>query len=312
MKIKDKYISVIIPCHNEEDNVIPLYTELKEVLKSMNCEFEIIFIDDGSTDKTANVLKEIKDIKVITMRRSFGQTAGVDAGIKHAYGNIIVTMDGDLQNDPHDIPAMVAKLDDFDGVLGWRKNRHDTISKKLFSKGARYLRRVIFKDDLHDAGCGLKVFKKECFDNLDLYGEMHRFIHLILKSRGFNITEVEINHRPRVKGKTKYNWTRAVKAFSDMLTILFWRRYLNRPMHMFGTFGIFLISTGVAGIFAMVFIRIFITNLSYDTMLIIIFSGAILAGLQMFLMGILADIMAKILYSTAKEKPYYISSIKTI
>ena len=301
-------ISVIIPVYNESKNIKLLYEELYGVLKKIQKKFEIIIVNDGSTDDTLSELIKLSNITIISMRRSFGQTACIDAGVKHAKGQVVVTMDGDLQNDPHDIPRMLEALNYCDGVIGWRKQRKDTISKRLFSFFARKLRKLLFNDELHDAGCGLKAIKKICFTNLDLYGEMHRFIHLILISRGFSVTEIPVKHRQRISGKTNYDWTRTIKAFADMLSVLFWRKFSNRPLHLFGSLGFILILIGLFGTVSLAIVHL-IYNTPYETMLLVIFSTIILGGIQLFVSGIAIDIAIKSLYSTKTEEPYYIKSI---
>lgn len=220
------FISIVIPLKDEEKNVSKLHREVKEVFKKNKLKGEFIFVDDGSSDKTLEELKKLKPIKVIAFRKNFGQTAAMDAGIKEAKGEVIVTMDGDLQNDPNDIPKLLNKMEEgFDVVSGWRKNRKDSFSKKFASRGANWLRGILIKDGINDSGCSLKAYKKECFDNLDLYGEMHRFIPATLKIKGFRIGEVVVNHRPRIAGKTKYNFKRVLKGFLDMLSVWFWRKF---------------------------------------------------------------------------------------
>ncbi|MBU4210794.1 glycosyltransferase family 2 protein [Patescibacteria group bacterium] len=311
MKFNIKKISFVIPLYNEEESLKQLHKEIVAVVKKLKFDYEIIFINDGSTDNTQKELEKLDNVKIVTLRRSYGQTAGIDAGIKNSKGDVIVTMDGDGQNNPADVPKLIKKLQRWDVVVGWRKRRKDPTLKKFFSFGARKLRKIIFKDGIHDAGCGLKVFKRECFDNLDLYGEMHRFIHIILKSRGFKVTEVIVDHRPRLKGKTKYNWTRTIKSLVDMLTILFWRRFANRPLHVFGTFGFLLTTVGIFGIVGIVVNHFLFFNLPYETMLLVIFSTIVLAGIQLFVSGIITDICVKNFFSTSSERPYYISSIKS-
>ena len=190
-------ISVVVPVYNEEGNVEELHREILGVCQENNYEFEIIFVDDGSKDRTVEICKSLKPLKLIQMRRNFGQTAAMDAGIKAARFKYVVTMDGDRQNDPKDIPNMIKYLEDndLDMVSGWRKNRKDTIMKRFTSRGANFLRHMIVHDGIHDSGCSLKVYKKECFEGINLYGEQHRFIPALLKIKGFTVGEVVVNHR---------------------------------------------------------------------------------------------------------------------
>ncbi|MCK5122947.1 MAG: glycosyltransferase family 2 protein [Candidatus Pacebacteria bacterium] len=311
MENKNKQLSIVVPCFNEEGNIEILYAEILNACKSLNKTFEIIFIDDGSTDKTFEKLKNIKQIKIIKFRKNFGQTAALDAGFKKAVGEIIITMDGDLQNDPKDIKSLLNKMEkgEYDLVSGWRKNRQDSFSKKVVSRGANFLRKFLAKDGIQDSGCTLKAYKKECLKNLDLYGETHRFIPAILKWKGFKIGEVEVNHRLRTHGETKYNWKRTIKGFLDMLNLWFWRKYSSRPLHFFGGFGIFLILISfILGSYA-IYLKIFQNIDLSDTALTLLSAFTLLSGIQFLIFGILSDILIKNYYQGSKEKPYLIKEI---
>lgn len=229
-------VSIVVPIYNEEENVTELHKEILDVCVANGYTFEIIFVDDGSSDRTVEVCKTLKPLKLIQMRKNFGQTAAMDAGIKKAQYEYIITMDGDRQNDPADIPNMIKYLEDnnFDVVSGWRKNRKDTFMKRFTSRGANMLRHMIVHDGIHDSGCSLKVYRKECFDGINLYGEQHRFIPALLKIKGFSIGEVVVHHRPRTAGKTKYNWRRTIKGFVDMISVWFWSKFASRPLHLMG------------------------------------------------------------------------------
>jgi len=225
-------ISIVIPVYNEEENVEILHSELKEVMNKYN--YEIIFVDDGSSDNTFHNLSQINDdnLKIIKLRKNFGQTASLSAGFSNAKGKIIVQMDGDLQNDPKDIPKLIENLDGYDMISGWRYNRNDPLSKKILSKFANSIRGLFIKERIHDSGCSLKAYKRECFEDIDLYGDMHRYIPALLGWKGFRIGEVKVNHRPRKFGKTKYNITRLTRGFLDLMNILFWRKYSERPLYL--------------------------------------------------------------------------------
>ncbi len=307
----NKEISVIIPCFNEEDNVEILHSEIISACKSLNKIFEIIFIDDGSTDKTFEKLKKLKQIKIIRFRKNFGQTAALDAGFKKASGEIIITMDGDLQNNPKDIKILLEKLEkgDYDLISGWRKNRQDASSKKIISRTANLLRKFFVNDGIHDSGCTLKAYKRECLENLDLYGEMHRFIPAILKWKGFKVRETEVSHRPRIHGKTKYNWRRTIKGLLDMMNLWFWRKYSARPLHFFGGLGILLIMLGLLSGFYAFYLKIFQNIDLSDTALTLFSAFAFLNGIQFLIFGILSDILIKNYYQKSKEKPYLIKEI---
>jgi len=295
-------ISVIIPAYNEQDNVFPLYNELSRVLTDKD---EIIFIDDGSKDNTlqnlAHLNKKDKRVKVIRFKRNFGQTAALDVGFKQALGEVIVTMDADLQNDPKDIPRLLAKLTEgYDVVTGWRYNRKDTISKKIFSLFANFVRRRLIKDKIHDAGCTLKVFKKECINSLNLYGEMHRYITTILALQGYKVGEIKVNHRQRIHGKTKYGFKRVFKGFFDLMFIKFWNDFSSRPLHFFGSLGVMQYAIATL-IFAEQMIKAIIVNeLSVGPLLILVVL-LLITGSLTFLFGFLAEIMVRTYYKDTKN-----------
>lgn len=304
-------ISVIIPVYNEEGNVASLHREIFEACNGLGKSFEIIFIDDGSKDGTGRELKSLKPLKYIRLRKNFGQTAAIDAGIKHSKGKYIITMDGDGQNDPKDIPKLYDYLieNDLDIVSGWRNKRKDSFLKCFISRGAHYLRSFFIKDGIHDSGCSLKIYRRECFDSLDLYGEMHRFIPALLRIKGFTLGEVKVAHRPRTKGKTKYNWKRTIKGFIDIISIWFWKKYAVRPLHIFGASGLFLMTIGfIFGLYN-IYLKFFLNaNLSktvWPTLTVFFF----LTGIQLFVTGILADILSKSYYHMTKDKTYSIKEV---
>lgn len=305
------YLSVIVPVYNEEGAATNLHQEILNVCQKINKPFEIIFVNDGSTDTTLEVLKTLSPIKVVNLRGNFGQTAAMDAGIKAASGFYLATLDGDGQNDPADIPNLIAELEknDLDVVSGWRKNRKDTFMKKFSSKCAAYVRKRLINDGIHDSGCSLKVYKKECFKGVTLYGEMHRFIPAVLKIKGFEIGELVVNHRPRKTGKTKYNWKRGIKGILDMFSVWFWKKYANRPLHLFGGMGTFLIFISfLAGLWA-VYIKIFKNVSLSDTVLTDLSLMGFLIGIQFFVFGLLADILSKNYYTIHKKEAYSVKEV---
>lgn len=299
-------ISVVVPVFNEEGNVRELHQEILEVCKKENYKFEIIFVDDGSKDKTPEICKELKPLKYIRMRKNFGQTAAMDAGIKAAQYDYIVTMDGDRQNDPADIPKLVKYLEDnnLDIVSGWRKNRKDTVMKKFTSRVAYFLRGIIVKDHIHDSGCSLKIYKKECFDHINLYGEMHRFIPALLKIKGFEVGEVVVNHRPRTAGVTKYNWKRTVKGFVDMISLWFWSKYSVRPLHILGAGGMISIFLGVVCAIWSIVLFALGYKMSNNIMPPLLTVFFIIVGLLMFIFGLMSDMMSKTYYGSGIDKSY--------
>jgi len=299
-------ISIVVPVYNEEANIALLHEEITGCCRREGYDFEVIFIDDGSTDRTNEIIRHLSPVKYIRFRRNFGQTAAMDAGIKQATGSLIVTMDGDRQNNPADIPAMIRYLkeNDLDVVSGWRKNRKDTFMKKFVSRGANVLRKMIINDNIHDSGCSLKVYRKECFDGINLYGEMHRFIPALLTIRGYRIGEMVVSHRPRIGGRTKYNWKRTFKGFIDMLAIRFWSRFSTRPLHLFGTLGIlFIFCSLITGIFTFID---FMKGLGMsETALPVLTTFLFLGGLQMFFTGLISDILMRNYYESGDKPGYY-------
>jgi glycosyltransferase involved in cell wall biosynthesis len=301
--------SVVIPVYNEEQNIKPLHDELLPVMQSLHGDFEILFVNDGSTDGTAEQLEGLSPATVIEMRGNFGQTAAIDAGIKHTQGEIIITLDGDGQNPPGEIPAMLEMLESeqLDVVSGWRKHRNDPLRKRIVSRAANTLRSLFFRDTIQDSGCTLKVYRRECFDNVDLFGEMHRFIPAILSWSGFQIGEMVVEHRQRRFGRSKYTWKRMLKGFIDIIAIVFWRRYANRPLHLFGAIGILFTFGGfVLGIIIAVRRLLYSVPMS-DSSLPLLAVFLFVLGIQFFLSGILADIAIRTYYS--KRRPYNIKGV---
>jgi len=309
-----KGISLVAPLYNEEGNVAELHRQIHSALEGMKLPYEIIFIDDGSSDQTVAIAKTLYPLKLICLRRNFGQTAAMDAGIHAAKYDYIVTIDGDLLNDPADSPELIAYLEksNLDVVSGWRKNRKDTFFKRFTSRGANMLRWLIVHDGIHDSGCSLKVYRKECFEGVRLYGEMHRFIPALLKIKGFRIGEMVVNHRPRTAGVTKYNWKRTFKGFVDMISLWFWSKFASRPLHLFGTTGLFLLFGGtVTGVITIVkfIVRGEISNTGWPLLTALL----LIAGIQFFVFGLIADIVSKTYRELTNDKSYTIrEEIETV
>lgn len=299
-------ISVVVPVYNEEGNVAELHREITEVCEANRYDYEIIFVDDGSMDRTREICLTLKNLRYIRLRKNSGQTAAMDAGIKAASKDFIVTMDGDCQNDPADIPAMLDYLveNDLDVVSGWRKNRKDTFMKRFVSRGANFLRYLLVHDGIHDSGCSLKVYRKECFKGINLYGEQHRFIPAILKIKGFTIGEVVVHHRARTSGKTKYNWKRTFKGFVDMISVWFWSKYATRPLHLLGGLGILFLGGGFGcGIWSCV---LFLTgrkmqNNIFPPLLTVFF---VTIGVLLFVFGLMSEILIKIYFGVHVDTSY--------
>lgn len=301
------YLSVVVPLFNEEGNVNKLHQKILEALQKIGRPFEIIFVDDGSRDKTLEEARQCHPLKLIVFRKNFGQTAAFDAGIKAATGDIIVTLDGDLQNDPADIPLLLEKIDaGYDVVSGWRHKRQDPWSKKIPSRIANFLRKVLIHDNIHDSGCSLKAYRRECFHDVDLFGEMHRFIPAILQLDGFRVTEVKVSHHPRVHGQTKYNWKRGLKGFVDMLSIWFWRKYSFRPLHLFGASGVILSLLGAAILLWMMVEKFYFGASISERMWPLVGVFFMLVGIQLFVSGLLADVLVRNYYQARGRMNYTI------
>jgi glycosyltransferase involved in cell wall biosynthesis len=294
---------------NEEDNVAPLHAEILEVCKREGYDFEIIVVDDGSSDNTVNVLKTLSPVRVVELRRNFGQTAAMDAGIKAATKDLIVTMDGDRQNDPNDIPMLIERLyaERLDVISGWRKDRKDPFAKNFVSRGANFLRKILINDGIHDSGCSLKVYKRDSFNGVTLYGEMHRFIPAILKIKGYRVGEAVVSHRARTAGETKYNYRRTLKGLIDMTSVWFWNRYAVRPLHLLGGIGILFMLFGMgAGIGA--FIEVVNGKAVNDSGWALLTIFLFLSGLQLFVAGLLSDIAIKTYFGTTRDVSYSIAN----
>jgi glycosyltransferase involved in cell wall biosynthesis len=305
-------LSVVVPLHNEEGNVVELHREIKEVCRKAGYRYEIVFVDDGSSDGTARLCQGLAPLVYLKLRRNFGQTAALDAGIRQARYPLIVTMDGDRQNDPADIPAMVDYLErnGLDVVSGWRRKRRDPFFKRLYSRGANLLRHVIVHDGIHDSGCGLKVYRKECFEQIALYGEMHRFIPALLKIKGFKIGELVVNHRPREAGITKYNWKRTIRGFIDMISVWFWNRYAVRPLHLLGGIGMLFMVLGLACALLTIVIFLLRQDLS-NTVWPLLSAFLVIMGIQLFVFGLVGDILSRTYYQTTRDRSYNIELVRT-
>lgn len=243
-------ISIIIPLFNEEESLNPLINEIRKAFKAINKPYEIIFVDDGSTDKSLQVIKDIAKtdtrIKFISFRKNYGKSAALQVGFKAATGDAVITMDADLQDDPHEIPNLLKKLDEgYDLCSGWKKERFDPFIKKYSSRFFNFVTKVMSGIKIHDFNCGLKAYRKEVVQNLNVYGELHRYMPVLAKWQGFSITEIPVKHHPRRYGKTKFGISRFFKGFVDLITVIFVGRYIKRPMHFFGFFGALAFFVGI-------------------------------------------------------------------
>ena len=309
--ITSDLLSIVVPLYNEEDNVVLLTEKINESLSGYS--YEIIYIDDFSTDKTRNVVKKISDERVhlIELKKNYGQSLALAAGIDHASGEYIITMDGDLQNDPSDIPQMLqyAVSGEYDVVTGIRQKRKDSLVKKIPSKIANFLVRRVTKLDIKDNGCALKVFTKDIAKDLNLYGEMHRFITLLAHLEGAQIKQVPVKHHARHAGVSKYGLESVFKVVADMMLLLFIRKYFQRPIHLFGILGVLLI---ILGVFINIYLLIVKFGIGQDigTRPLLIFGLMfILAGIQLFTIGIVMELLIRTYYESQQKRPYRIKKI---
>ncbi len=310
--MKKPKISIVIPCYNEEQSLDKLFREIKSSMAAIKKSYEIIFIDDGSNDSSFKILEKIYNsnkntVKVIKLKRNFGQTFSWYVGFKQAKGEFVVTMDCDLQNDPRDIKKLMDEIKKgYDVVSGWRYNRQDVLSKKFYSSISNFIRRNIIEDNIHDAGCSLKIYRKELLDGVELYGEMHRYITSILQLRGAKIGEVKVNHRKRLYGKSKYNYLRLVKGLLDLMFIKFWSSYSLRPLHFFGSIGLVTIISGVFIAISNLIFHVFRDGILSLTGLVLLGSLMTILGIQFIVMGFLGEIMIRLYYSNRDESKYKI------
>jgi glycosyltransferase involved in cell wall biosynthesis len=306
------YLSLVIPVFNEEDNIAPLSKEISAFAEKLQKPIEIIWVDDGSTDNSLGEIKKIAKqndhVKYIHFGKNFGQTAALSAGIKHATGEFIVTLDADMQNDVADIPKMLSKMDEgYDVISGWRKNRKDNwVLRTLPSNVANWLISKVTKIPLHDYGCSLKVYKREFLKSFKIYGEMHRFLPAFAGSAGAKIFEMEVNHRPRTKGISKYGPFRIFKVLLDLITVKFLGQYLAKPIYLFGGWGI------ICGFLSVVFAAITLYKKFYcqifvkdqPLFLVSIFLGLI--AVQMIFLGLICEILIRVYYEVNNRPPYFI------
>ena len=308
-------ISVVVPLYNEEDNVQLLYEEIKGVLDTMAEQAEIVFVDDGSRDTTLAKLEVIQagddHVRVVSLRRNFGQTAAMTAGFDHARGGVIITMDGDLQNDPHDIPQLVGKLNEgYDVVTGWRYDRQDPfLSRKLPSQLANRLISRVTGVGLHDYGCTLKAFRREVIDNINLYGEMHRFIPAIASGMGISFTEVKVNHRARRFGTSKYGISRTIRVVLDLITVKFMLSYATRPLHVFGTVGVVSSLLGVLIALVLTVQRQLYGVALANRPLLLLAVLLIFMGIQFITIGLLAELVVRTYHESQKKPIYYVRKV---
>lgn len=302
-------ISLVIPLYNEKNNVYELHKRILNVMNSLEIDFEIIFVDDCSTDGTYDAIKELKHIKSYRLARNYGQTSALSCGIEKAKGDIIVTLDGDLENQPEDIPLLLKELENgYDMVNGWRKNRWSTqlFSRKFPSLIANLLISKISKTDIHDHGCGIKAYRSDIIKNVALTGDMHRMIPAYLAMTGARITEIPVNFKPRLYDKSKYGFSRSLKVLMDVIAYYFFRRFSERPIHFFGYSGLSFIFLGFVSFLLALFLKLK-EGIDFDrTPLPVLVAIFVLIGFQFILMGLLAEIMVRLNKQNFKTKSYEI------
>ncbi|MEN3028364.1 MAG: glycosyltransferase family 2 protein [Aquificaceae bacterium] len=312
MKSEGLYLSLVIPAYNEEENIPLLYGKLKPVLEELGKEYEIVFVDDGSVDATWEKLKKIAEedrrVKLIRFRKNYGQTAAMYAGFQHASGEVIVTMDADLQNDPEDIPALLKKLEEgYDIVSGWRKERKDPfLSRRLPSMIANWIISKVTGVRLHDYGCTLKAYRAGIIKKLELYGDMHRFLPALTKRLGAKVAEVPVRHHPRAYGRSKYGIGRTTRVILDIFLVKFLNEYINKPMYVFGTLGFLLLTLGLLMLFYLIFIKLFLEEDIGRRPLLILSVLFTLAGIQLISTGVIAELLVRVYYRTREDKPFVV------
>ena len=309
--------SIVVPFHNEEENVTTLYDRVKHVMEQVGEPFEMVFVDDGSRDRTYRLLEEIAAVDsrvlVVKLRRNFGQTSALAAGFDHSQGDFVLAMDGDLQHDPNEIPMFLAKLEEgYDVVSGWRSQRGDNfILRRIPSRAANWLMAKLSGVDIHDFGTTFKAYRREVIQNIPLYGEMHRFIPALASWFGASICEIPITNPKREFGKSHYGISRTIRVFFDLLTIRFLLRYMTRPLHFFGSIGAMGVLFGLALAFWMLVLKV-ITGQSVMVQhgpILVVAGILILAGIQMMGIGLLGELQVRHFHTAAHRAPYAVDRL---
>lgn len=299
------YFSIVVPVKDEEKSLLTLYQEILATVNPLKKSFEIIFIDDGSGDRSPTILQKLakkdKRIKLSQFRGNFGKSAALAAGFQEAQGDIIITLDADLQDDPAEIPKLLAKIDEgYDLVCGWKKKRRDPLNKVIPSRFWNFLASTLSGVKLHDFNCGFKAYKKEVAKNLPLYGELYRLIPILAAEKKFKITEIPVRHRPRKYGKSKFGWDRFLKGFLDMITVVFLTKFTKRPAHFFGGIGVILFLIGFIADFYVTYIKIITGTTQGKIPLLLLGILLIVVGVQLFSTGLLAELIT---YLNNNRKP---------
>lgn len=308
-------LSVVVPLYNEEGNVEELYREIRTALDSQPISYEILFINDGSKDRTGELIREMSSndprVVVVNFRRNFGQTAAMSAGFDYSRGEVIVTLDGDLQNDPADIPGFLAKIrEGYDVVAGWRQKRQDPfLNRRLPSMIANRIISWITGVKLHDYGCTLKAFKREVAEHIRLYGEMHRFIPAIASAVGISIAEVPVNHRPRRHGSSKYGISRTFRVVLDLITVKFMLSYANRPIHVFGFIGMVSFLLGSLLSLVLIIQRQFYHIPLADRPLFQLAILMVFIGIQFITFGLISELQVRTYHESQNKPIYYVRDV---
>ena len=304
-------LSIVIPVYNEAENLPLLHRALQDALNPLSVDWEVVYVDDGSSDDSLSLLEENADADpehtcVVSLRRNFGQTAAIAAGIDHAEGDVIVLMDADMQNDPVDIPRMLEKIEDgYDVVSGWRKNRQDTfVTRTLPSRMANWLISTVTGVHLHDYGCTLKAYRREALTGFRLYGEMHRFIPAYASTVGASIIELPVNHHPRKFGKTKYGLNRTIKVILDLFTVKFLISYAYKPIYLFGGTGLIFMATSAVMLGFLVIRKLLYATSVVQSAFFLIGIMLMILGVQSILMGLIAELLVRT-YHESQQKPTY-------
>ena len=304
-------ISIVVPVYNEQDNVEAVYSAISSALRTTSHSYEIVMVDDGSSDGSYSILSRLaaKDpaLKVIRFRRNFGQTAAMSAGFDYAKGGIIIPMDGDLQNDPADIPRMIEKIHEgYDVVSGWRRDRKDTfITRRIPSVLANFLISRMTGVHLHDYGCTLKAYRREVLDGINLYGEMHRFVPALASQFGARVTELPVNHFPRLHGASKYGISRTLRVILDLMTVKFLMAFSTKPIQLFGKWGVYTILAGIASGTMTLYMKIFEHFSMNRNPLLILTEFLLFMGVQFIVLGLLGELNART-YFESQGKPIYV------
>jgi glycosyltransferase involved in cell wall biosynthesis len=311
-------LSVIIPLYNEAENILPLYETMVGIAPSLGCDLEIILVNDGSMDGSRVILDDLASrdqrVKVIHFRRNFGQTTAIMAGIDYSSGEVLIPMDGDLQNDPQDIPKLLAKLQEgYQVCSGWREDRKDhPLKRNLPSRIANWLISAISGVKLHDYGCSLKAYRREVIKGVKLYGEMHRFIPIYATWQGARVAEIPVTHHPRIHGKSKYGLERTFKVILDLIVVKFLAQYAQKPIYVFGTFGLFSLFVAFIAVLAALYYKFFGYKSFIETPLPLIFVMASITGIMCILMGLLAEIIMRTYYESQGKPVYLIDECRNL